>query len=74
MDVLAALTVSEEFRGIVASETGTTKILNNVSRKKLLIYRISLILACYDYKHISANCDKYRWFKPFQSLILQYAV
>ncbi|KAH7511519.1 hypothetical protein FEM48_ZijujUnG0006400 [Ziziphus jujuba var. spinosa] len=32
IDVLTALIVSEEFQGIVASETGTTKILNSVSR------------------------------------------
>ncbi|OIW05635.1 hypothetical protein TanjilG_23421 [Lupinus angustifolius] len=31
MDVLAALIVSEEFQGIVASETGSTKILDNSS-------------------------------------------
>jgi hypothetical protein len=31
MDVLAALIVSEEFRGIVASETGNTKRLDDVS-------------------------------------------
>ncbi|CAL0304301.1 unnamed protein product [Lupinus luteus] len=31
MDVLAALIISEEFQGIVASETGSTKILDNSS-------------------------------------------
>lgn len=31
MDVLAALIVSEEFQGIVASETGNNKLLDNVS-------------------------------------------
>lgn len=31
MDVLAALIVSEEFQGIVASETGFTKVLDNGS-------------------------------------------
>ncbi|KAH7520097.1 hypothetical protein FEM48_Zijuj08G0107900 [Ziziphus jujuba var. spinosa] len=39
MDVLVALIVSEEYRGIVASETGTTKILNNVSRVESRISR-----------------------------------
>ncbi|KAH7515306.1 hypothetical protein FEM48_Zijuj10G0012700 [Ziziphus jujuba var. spinosa] len=39
MDVLAALIVSEEFRGIVASETGTTKIFDNVSRVESRISR-----------------------------------
>ncbi|KAH7533663.1 hypothetical protein FEM48_Zijuj04G0155500 [Ziziphus jujuba var. spinosa] len=39
MDVLAALIVSEEFRGIVALETGTPKILNNVSRVESRISR-----------------------------------
>lgn len=31
MDVLAALIVSEEFQGIVASETGSNKVLDGVS-------------------------------------------
>ena len=34
MDVLAALIVSEEFQGIVASETGDTKFPDNVTSSK----------------------------------------
>lgn len=39
MDVLAALIVSEEFQGIVSSETGNNKILDDVSRKGSTILR-----------------------------------
>ncbi|KAJ0094184.1 hypothetical protein Patl1_15804 [Pistacia atlantica] len=39
MDVLAALIVSEEFQGIVSSETGNNKILDDTSRKGSTILR-----------------------------------
>ena len=39
MDVLAALIVSEEFQGIVSSETGNTKVLDDVLTKGSTIPR-----------------------------------
>ena len=42
MDVLAALIVSEEFQGIVASETGYSKILDNNSNTGSRVLRSSV--------------------------------
>ncbi|KAH7513493.1 hypothetical protein FEM48_Zijuj12G0206200 [Ziziphus jujuba var. spinosa] len=69
MDVLAALINQEYQDRLVLMMNPHPKIQTIVQT----FPRISLTLACCDYKHISANCDKYRWFKSFQSLILQCA-
>lgn len=41
MDVLATLIMSEEFQGIVASETGNAKLLDNISTKGSMVPRSS---------------------------------
>ncbi|KAH7516386.1 hypothetical protein FEM48_Zijuj10G0129600 [Ziziphus jujuba var. spinosa] len=65
MDVLAAL-INQEYQDRLVLMMNPHPIVQNVPKDQP-------ILACCDYKHIGANCDKYRWFKSFQSLILQCA-